>query len=85
MKATRFAMIILAFASLMLSPPAAAAKSGAAKTLYAQQIAPIYASTSDHGTAIGSITPGTPLQVSGKTEHGLQTFTLDGWSQQGDT
>mgnify|MGYP001546835861 FL=1 len=67
-----------------ISLPAAAAGGQAATTLYALQTSLIYANTSGAGPAIGSVTPGTPLQVSGEVKNGLEEFTLDAWSQQGD-
>ena len=83
MKTMHLVLAVFAFAGLITSLPAAAADGPPAKTLYTRQISPVYASTG-HGTVIGSVTPGTPLQTTGEVEHGYQPFTLGAWSQQGD-
>ena len=83
MRTTRQVMALFAFTGLIASLPATAQTGPPTKTLYAQQISPVYAS-SGQGVAIGSITPGTPLKTSGEVQRGFQPFTLDAWSQQGD-
>ena len=77
-------MALVAFAAMTASLRVAAAGGPPAKTLYALQSPLIYANTSGAGPAIGSVTPGTPLQVSSEVKNGLEEFTLDAWSQQGD-
>lgn len=78
------ALALGAFATLALSASAFAAGAEPAKTLYALQTSPIYASTASGGIAVGSVTPGTPIQISGAAKDGFQSFKLDAWSQQGD-
>ena len=84
MRFIRSSLALGAFAALVLSAPAFAAGAEPAKTLYALQTSPIYANTASGGAAIGSVTPGTPIQVSGPAKDGFQAFKLDAWSQQGD-
>lgn len=84
MRSMRFSLVFVAFAALVAPLPVAAASGQPAKILYALQVAPIFAAAASGGSAIGSVTPGTPLQVSGEAKNGFQPFTLDAWSQQGD-
>lgn len=80
----RFSPVLVALAALVASLPVVAASGQPEKTLYTLQSSPIYATVASDGAAIGSVTTGTPLQISGEPKNGLQAFTLDAWSQQGD-
>lgn len=84
METARFARVIGAFAGLLFSVSIAAESGNAAKTLYTLDISPIYANASGHGAVIGTVTPGTPLLISGKEDREFQAFTLDAWVQEGN-
>jgi trimethylamine-N-oxide reductase cytochrome c-type subunit TorC len=51
--------------------------------MYAVRALPIYGDAAGH-QAIGSVTPGTPLQIAAGASDGFQSFTLDAWSRQSD-
>jgi hypothetical protein len=75
--------VIVAFACLTLSLQTTALGEQHAKTLFAAHTLPFYIHATGHRT-LGTITPGTPLQVAGSEKNGLLAFTLDAWTQQGD-
>ncbi len=53
----------------------------ATQTLFARELTPLFGDAQD-GTAIGNVTPGTPVQ-SAETSSGRTSITMDGWAQQG--
>ena len=83
MKLTSALWFVGVFAGLVLSLQAVALSGQSATTLYAAHTLPTYAEATGQ-RIIGSLTPGTSLQVSAGATNGFQASTLGAWSQQGD-
>jgi hypothetical protein len=66
-----------------LALPAFPASGQTVRMLFAAGATPIYAGVADR-QAVGSLTPGTPLEAAEPANGGYQPFTLVAWSQEGD-
>jgi len=84
MKLPSIAIVVGMLTGLALSRQAFPVSGQSAKILYALNTLPIYVDAAGH-RAIGSVTPGTPLQGAGGPANGFQPFKLGAWSQQGNT
>jgi hypothetical protein len=75
--------VLAALAAVAFGLEPHAARSATAPTRYAMKATPIYADASG-SRVVGSLTPGTPVTSAGTaTGSRLQSFELDGWSQDG--